>query len=220
MRSGAVRGVVATNALELGIDIGQLQAVVITGFPGTIASSWQQAGRAGRRQEASLAVLVAGAGALDQYIVQNPDYFFGRSPEHALVNPDNLVILTEHLRCAAFELPFQTGEQFGGVAFTEDLLEMLAEEGEIQQVGERYFWMDAAYPAGDISLRTADPDPIVILASSRDPGNPDHHHRPIGTRGGPGDAAHRRHLPARRPDILRGTSGLGGWARLCATGGG
>ncbi len=172
LRSGAVRGVVATNALELGIDIGELQAVVITGFPGTIASSWQQAGRAGRRQEASLAILIAGAGALDQYIVQNPDYFFGRSPEHALINPDNLVILTEHLRCAAFELPFQAGEQFGGVAFTEDLLEMLAEQGELQQAGERYFWMDAAYPAGDISLRTADPDPIVILASARDAASP------------------------------------------------
>ncbi|MCO6449219.1 MAG: DEAD/DEAH box helicase [Caldilineales bacterium] len=168
LRSGEVRAVAATNALELGIDIGQLQAAVITGFPGTIASTWQQAGRAGRRQEASLAVFIAGAGALDQYIVQNPGYFFGRSPEHALANPDNLVILTNHLRCAAFELPFQAGEQFGGVQFTAELLDMLAEEGEIQQAGERYFWTDSAYPAAEISLRTASPDPIVIMSRRKD----------------------------------------------------
>ncbi len=166
LRAGEVRAVVATNALELGIDIGQLQASVITGFPGSIASTWQQAGRAGRRQEASLAVMVATSGALDQYVVENPEYFFERSPEHALINPDNLVILVEHLRCAAFEMPFHTGEQFGQIQFTEELLKLLAEDGEIQQAGDRWFWMDSAYPAQEISLRTADPDPIVIMARS------------------------------------------------------
>ena len=163
LREGEIQAVVATNALELGIDIGQLQAAVLTGFPGTIASAWQQAGRAGRRQETALAALVAGSVALDQYIVQHPDYFFGRSPEHALINPDNLVILAEHLRCAAFELPIHKGEAFGRFAFTEEVLAMLEEEGEVQQAGDRWFWMSESYPAGDISLRTASPDRVLII---------------------------------------------------------
>lgn len=172
LRAGAVRAVVATNALELGIDIGQLDAAVITGFPGSIAATWQQAGRAGRRQTASLALLIASNGALDQYIITHPDYFFSRSPEHALINPDNLVILTNHLRCAAFELPFQAGELFGGVDFTDQLLQMLAAEGEIQQAGERWYWTDSAYPAAAISLRAADPDPILIIAAAAEDGRP------------------------------------------------
>ena len=113
LRDGEIRAVVATNALELGIDIGSLDAVVMAGYPGTIASTWQRAGRAGRRQSASAAVLVASSAPLDQYIVEHPDYFFGRSPEHAYINPDNLEILLAHLKCAAFELPIQDGEKFG-----------------------------------------------------------------------------------------------------------
>ena len=113
LRDGEIRAVVATNALELGIDIGSLDAVVMAGYPGTIASTWQRAGRAGRRQGASAAVLVASSAPLDQYIVEHPDYFFGRSPEHAYINPDNLEILLAHLKCAAFELPMQDGEKFG-----------------------------------------------------------------------------------------------------------
>ena len=113
LRDGEIRAVVATNALELGIDIGSLDAVVMAGYPGTIASTWQRAGRAGRRQSASAAVLVASSAPLDQYIVEHPDYFFGRSPEHAYINPDNLEILLAHLKCAAFELPMQDGEKFG-----------------------------------------------------------------------------------------------------------
>ena len=219
LRSGQVRAVMATNALELGIDIGQLQAAVITGFPGTIASTWQQAGRAGRRQEASLAVFIAGAGALDQYIVQNPDYFFGRSPEHALINPDNLVILTNHLRCAAFELPFATGRAvWRRAVHRRDLLEMLAEEGEIQQAGERYFWMDSAYPAAEISLRTASPDPIVIMVEPDSPGSSQIDHRRNGTGDGPDPPARRRHLPARGPDLSGGGIGLGGGPCLRAAG--
>ena len=174
LREGEIQAVVATNALELGIDIGNLQAAVLTGFPGTIASTWQQAGRAGRRQDASLAILIASAEALDQYLIQHPEFFFGRSPEHALTNPDNLVILTNHLRCAAFELPFRTGEMFGGVAFTEDLLRMLAEEGEVQQAGERWYWMDSAYPAQSVSLRTAAADPVVIMARPASAEEPPH----------------------------------------------
>ncbi len=171
LRSGQVRAVVATNALELGIDIGQLQAAVLTGFPGSIASVWQQAGRAGRRQEAALAILVAGAGALDQYIIQHPDFFFGRSPEHALINPDNLVILTDHLRCAAFELPFRLGERFGEVDFTADLLAMLAAQGEVGQSGERWYWLQSGYPAQGINLRAAG-EPVVIMAQPDLPGDP------------------------------------------------
>lgn len=161
LRRGEVRAVVATNALELGIDIGRLDAVVITGFPGTIAATWQQAGRAGRRRESSLAVLIAGADALDQYIVRHPDFFFGRSPEHALINPDNPVILGQHLRCAVFELPFREGEHFGHAALTGDLLAFLVAEGEVQRSGGRWFWVGGAFPARAVSLRAVG-DPVLI----------------------------------------------------------
>ena len=167
LREGAVDGVVATNALELGVDIGQLQAAVLAGFPGTIASAWQQMGRAGRRGDVSLAALIAGGGALDQYIVQHPDFFFGRSPEHARIHPDNLVILMEHLRCAAFELPFRADESFGRFAFTEEALTLLEEEGEVMQAGDRWFWTSESYPAGEVSLRTASPDRVLILDADR-----------------------------------------------------
>ena len=110
LREGRIRGVVATNALELGIDIGSLDACVMAGYAGSIASTWQRAGRAGRRSGTSCAVLVASSAPLDQFIVQHPDYFFGRSPEHAYVQPDNLEILVNHLKCAAFELPLSPDE--------------------------------------------------------------------------------------------------------------
>src|SRR5580698_7869209 len=113
LRDGEIRAVVATNALELGVDIGSLDAVVMAGYPGSIASSWQRAGRAGRRQSASLAVLVASSAPLDQYVVEHPEYFFEGSPEHAHINADNLEILINHLKCAAFELPIRDGEKFG-----------------------------------------------------------------------------------------------------------
>ena len=127
LRKGRVKAVVSTNALELGIDIGQLEACLINGYPGTIASSWQQAGRTGRRSGASLAVLIANSEPLNQYIVNHPDYFFKRSPERALINPDNLIILTNHLRCACYELPFEKREGFGR-AEIEEILQFLAEE--------------------------------------------------------------------------------------------
>ena len=113
LRDGDIRAVVATNALELGIDIGSLDAVVMAGYPGTIASTWQRAGRAGRRQSTALAVLVASSAPLDQYIIENPQYFFDRPPEHAHIYPDNLEILINHLKCAAFELPIRDDEKFG-----------------------------------------------------------------------------------------------------------
>jgi DEAD/DEAH box helicase domain-containing protein len=133
LREGEIRAVVATNALELGIDIGSLDAVVMAGYPGTIASTWQRAGRAGRRQSASAAVLVASSAPLDQYIVEHPDYFFGRSPEHAYINPDNLEILLAHLKCAAFELPIQDTEKFGAHETTE-MCRFLEEAGFLHHV--------------------------------------------------------------------------------------
>ena len=166
LRAGSIQAVVATNALELGVNIGALDAAVLTGFPGTIASAWQQAGRAGRRGAVSLAVLVATAGALDQYIITHPEYFFGRSPEHALINPDNLAILSSHVACAAFELPFRTGERFGNAGDTGDVLAYLAELGDLQRHGGDWFWMGEGFPAQQISLRSASPDAVVIHANN------------------------------------------------------
>ncbi len=162
LRSGAVRGVVTTNALELGIDIGQLEAAVLCGYPGTIASLWQQMGRAGRTADASLAILVATAGALDQYLVNHPEFIFQRSPEHAFVNPDNLMLLVDQLRCAAFELPFAPGESFGRSPFTGEVLALLAESGDVGNYAERYLWQGESYPARSVSLRSAGNDPFVI----------------------------------------------------------
>jgi len=164
LRSGEVLGVVSTNALELGIDIGRLDACVMVGYPGTIASAWQQAGRAGRRQGPSVAVLVASNGPLDQYIVQHPDYFFGRAPEHALINPDNLLILVSHMKCAAFELPFRAGEAFGiDAAGTEEILAYLQDERIVRFAGGQWHWMSENFPAEDVSLRTAGGENFVIV---------------------------------------------------------
>jgi len=165
LRAGTVRAVVATNALELGIDLGQLDASIMAGYPGTVASTWQQAGRAGRRAGTALSILVAGGNPLDQYIVTHPDYFFGRSPEHALVNPDNLLVLLAHLQCAAFELPFQAGESFGAQSAetsTAELLDYLAETGILHHVGDTWYWLAESYPAERVSLRSAGPDQVTI----------------------------------------------------------
>ena len=135
LKEKEVRAVVSTNALELGIDIGDLEVCLIAGYPGTIASTYQQAGRVGRRSEKSLAVLIARSNPLDQFIIENPDYFFGKPPEHGLINPDNLLILLSHIQCAAFELPFKEGEKFG----REDLGEMLKyleEKGALHHVDQ------------------------------------------------------------------------------------
>ncbi len=162
LRDGTVRAVVSTNALELGVDIGSLDACVMTGYPGTIASTWQQAGRAGRREGASLAVLVASSSPLDQFIVQHPDYFFSRPPEHGLINPDNLLILVSHLKCAAFELPFKDGEPFGRID-PRDVLEFLEEERILHHAGDTWYWTAETYPAEEVSLRTAARDNVVII---------------------------------------------------------
>lgn len=165
LRDGSVTTVVSTNALELGIDIGRLDVCLMAGYAGTIASTWQQAGRAGRRQNLSAVVLVASSNPADQYIVNNPDYFFGRSPEHATIDPDNLVIQMSHLKCAAFELPFLATERYGDHDISE-ILDYLAEMEVLHESGGRYHWMAAAYPAEEVSLRSAAPDNVVIIDDS------------------------------------------------------
>jgi len=165
LREGRVRGVVATNALELGIDIGSLDACIMAGYAGSIASTWQRAGRAGRRSGTSCAVLVASSAPLDQFIVQHPDYFFGRSPEHAYVQPDNLEILINHLKCAAFELPLSPSEKFGGVDLGA-LCERMAEAGFLHRSGEHWHWVQEAYPADTVSLRAVTAENFVIIDTS------------------------------------------------------
>ncbi|TFE03245.1 DEAD/DEAH box helicase [Jeotgalibacillus sp. R-1-5s-1] len=165
LRDGDVYGVVSTNALELGVDIGQLQACIMTGYPGTIASAWQQAGRAGRRQGEALILMVASSSPLDQYVVLHPEYFLKSSPETARINAENIVILLDHLKCAAFELPFEKGELFGETEI-EDLLEYLAEERVLHFTKDKWYWMNDAFPAHDISLRSASQENVVIIDQS------------------------------------------------------
>ena len=158
---------VSTNALELGIDIGSLDATVMAGYPGTIASTWQRTGRAGRRSGSSCAVLVASSSPLDQFIIGHPDYFFGRSPEHAFVQPDNLEILVNHLKCAAFELPIAEDESFGG-ADLPALCARLAEAGYLHHAGGHWHWTQEAYPADAVSLRAVTSDNFVIVDITRE----------------------------------------------------
>lgn len=163
LRAGQVDIVVSTNALELGIDIGRLDVCVLCGYPGTIASTWQQAGRAGRRQGVSALIMVATSSPLDQYIIAHPEYFFSQPPEHALINPDNLYILLNHFKCAAYELPFEDGEQFGDVEATPELLEYLREQNILNHVGNRYYWTAEEFPQAGISLRSASDQNFMII---------------------------------------------------------
>jgi DEAD/DEAH box helicase domain-containing protein len=167
LRSGETLGVVSTNALELGIDIGQLTACVMAGYPGSMASAWQQAGRAGRRADSAVAVMVASSAPVDQYIVNHPDYFFGKPPESGVVDPNNLVILMSHIKCSAFELPFSDGEKFGygksRVEATNEILDYLEENKILHHAEGRWHWMTDAYPAEAVGLRTATPENVVII---------------------------------------------------------
>jgi DEAD/DEAH box helicase domain-containing protein len=163
LRSGDILGVVSTNALELGIDIGRLDASILAGYPGTIAGTWQQMGRSGRRGEPSVSILVAGAGALDRYVATHPDYLFDASPEEARLDPENVHVLLAHLRAAAFELPFDPGEPFGA-APADDLLAFLAEEGHVRQAADqRWYWASENFPASEITLRAAAPENVLII---------------------------------------------------------
>ncbi|HEX6129209.1 MAG TPA: DEAD/DEAH box helicase [Candidatus Limnocylindria bacterium] len=163
LRDGRVRGVVATNALELGIDIGSLDAAISIGYPGTIASTWQQMGRAGRRAGTSLSALVCSSAPVDQFLAAHPEYLFDSSPEHGLVNPDNLYVLLNHLRASTFELPVPAAERFG-LEETPMLLDVLAEDGWIRRADDdRYYWSHENFPASDFSLRTGAPENVVIV---------------------------------------------------------
>jgi DEAD/DEAH box helicase domain-containing protein len=166
LREGITRCVIATNALELGIDIGSIDAAVIVGYPGSIASTRQQAGRSGRKTDSSLAVLVASASPIDQYLVRHPEYLFDRNPEQALIDPDNLLILLQHLRCAAFELPFRKGDPFGRVDpnLLDGLLTALTQTGDVHSSRDRFFWTADQYPASQVSLRSSSPDSVKLQA--------------------------------------------------------
>ena len=168
LRHGSVDCVVSTSALELGVDIGALDVCVLNGYPGSIAATWQRLGRAGRRNRASLGVLVAGSEPLDQYIVRNPDFFLGASPEHARIDPDQLLVLLDHLRCAAFELPFVAGASFGSYTNVHELLEYLAAEGLLHREGDTWHWMTDAYPANAVSLRSVAEGNFVVIDQDRD----------------------------------------------------
>ncbi len=162
LRDEQISGVVSTSALELGIDVGSLDAVVLAGYPGTLASTWQRAGRAGRRDGAACAVYVASSAPIDQFIVQNPDYFFGQTPERAFIQPNNLEILVNHLKCAAFELPIRGDETFGGIEIAP-ICERLEEAGYLHRTGANWHWTEQAYPADTVSLRAITSDNFVIV---------------------------------------------------------
>ncbi|MEA3319085.1 MAG: DEAD/DEAH box helicase [Bacillota bacterium] len=170
LRNGEIYGVISTNALELGVDIGQLQVCIMTGYPGTIASAWQQAGRAGRRQGEAVIVMVASSNPLDQYVIQHPEFFLKSNPESARINPNNLVILVDHIKCAAYELPFKKGDTFDGVEL-EDILDYLADERVLHENGGKFHWMNDAFPAHNISLRSASQENVIIIDQSSEPAN-------------------------------------------------
>lgn len=165
IKKGEILGVVSTNALELGIDIGMLHAVVLAGYPGTVSSTWQQGGRAGRKAEESAMILVASSAPLDQYIVNHPDYFFGSSPEAGIINPDNMAIMSSHLKCALFELPMEDDEKFGN-AEPKPLLDHLEQEDVFRHTGGRWYYTSEVYPAEEISLRSATAQNFVVLNTS------------------------------------------------------
>ncbi|MEP6808464.1 MAG: DEAD/DEAH box helicase, partial [Chloroflexota bacterium] len=168
LRDGRVRGVVATNALELGIDIGGLDAAISVGYPGTIASTWQQMGRSGRRAGTSLSALVCSSAPIDQFLAAHPEYLFDSSPEHGLVNPDNLHVLLNHLRASSFELPVPAAEKFG-IDETVTLLDVLEEDGYVRRAeDDRYYWSHENFPASSFSLRSGAPENVVIVDTTGD----------------------------------------------------
>ena len=171
LRRGDIQAVISTNALELGIDIGSLEACVLVGYPGTIASTWQQSGRSGRRRGVSATFFIASSAPLDQFIVTHPDYFFIQNAENAMVNPDNLYILLNHLKCAAYELPFKEDEGFGSAPGCGEMLSYLEENGIVHYAGGSYHWSAEDFPASEISLRTAMTENFTITDIT-DPAHP------------------------------------------------
>lgn len=164
LRDGKLRGVVSTNALELGVDIGELSVCVLSGYPGTVASTRQQSGRAGRRQDTSVTILVGGSSPLDQYLLTHPQHLLESTPEPALIAPDNPYLLRSHLKCAAFELPFEPGEEYPPGTVAEPLLaDIASDEGVLHRSGGKWFWLSSGYPAAEVSLRTASANLVSII---------------------------------------------------------
>ena len=170
LRNGEILAVVATNALELGIDIGELQAVVCAGYPGSIAATWQRLGRAGRRGGTSIGVLVASSAPIDQYLAREPAFLLGSPVEQARIDPDNVEVVVQHLKCAAFELPFRRGESFGslGPSETADALGFLVRHRVLHESSGAYHWAADAYPANNVSLRSVGWDNVVIIDADLD----------------------------------------------------
>ncbi|MDY0126421.1 MAG: DEAD/DEAH box helicase, partial [Anaerolineaceae bacterium] len=164
LKSGSVRAVFSTSALELGVDIGDLDAVILVGFPGTIATARQRIGRAGRKQQPSLGIMIATNEAMDQYLAAHPEYLVDRNPEQALIDPQNLVILLQHIGCAAFELPFSRSEGFGSMNPEElaRFLDLLEQSGSLTRQGEEYYWLADRYPAAEVSLRSSTPNVVSL----------------------------------------------------------
>ena len=169
LRQGRVKVVVSTNALELGIDVGRLDVALLVGYPGSQASFWQRAGRVGRRGGPSLVVQIARSDPVDQYLAHHPAYLFEAPKERLGLDPDNLVILSEQVKCGAFDLPFgqaeaEGGAGFGGAPHLADILDYLAEEpGILHRRDDTWYWAADAYPAEEVSLVGSDPDNVVIL---------------------------------------------------------
>lgn len=161
--SGRLRAAAATNALELGIDIGSLDAVLLAGYPGTIASTWQQAGRSGRRGDDSLAVLIAANDPIDQYLLRHPDYFWSQSPEHAVVDPENPYVLANHLQAAAFELPLDDEDQPRFGALMPEIARLLVEAQSLSEVAGRYYFSGAQNPATRMNLRHMSDNTFAIV---------------------------------------------------------
>ena len=171
LRDGSILGVVSTNALELGIDIGSLDVCVLAGYPGTVASTWQQVGRAGRSGGTTVAVLIASDQPLDQFIIHHPEYFLEQSPEAARIDPDNLRVVVEHLKCACFELPWTQGEAYGGLDAeeTDEVLGFLAARTQmIEPVGGQWKWASRTYPASEVNLRNIAEENFVVIDTTRD----------------------------------------------------
>src|SRR5512146_1528830 len=168
LRDGEILGVVSTNALELGVDIGALDVSILAGYPGSVAGTWPQLGRAGRRLEPSVGILVASASPVDQYVIHHPEFLLDRTPEEARIDPDNLHVLIAHIRCAAFERPFEPGEIFGpGPA--DDLLAFIGCEGQVRPAADgRWYWSSENFPASEVSLRAAAPENVVIIDTTPD----------------------------------------------------
>jgi len=168
LKNGEVQSVVATNALELGVDMGKVDVVIMMGYPGTISSFFQQSGRAGRRNKPSVAVLVASPSPIDQFIVKSSDFIFSKNFEQAMIDPDNPLILISHLQCAAYELPFKKGDSFGSLnwTFIEAFLSILVNTKQLFAQNGHYYWRNKDYPASHISLRNIAESPIQLLLTT------------------------------------------------------